>query len=253
MNLLKDMMNNVSLEETKRGKITYINIDELHENENNIYEVSNIEELAENIAEGGLMQPILVTEANDKLIIHTGHRRVAALKTLFHQGISINFLGKTLDFEVPIIRIDNTGDDVQNKISLIRSNSYRQLTTEQRIQIVKEASNLYQELVDRGEKPPGRQREWISSLTGISDGTTKNILAEENKIELGQVAPKEKKQELTAAKILKKVESLKKYLEEVDWDLIEDTLGIEDIFDITHGIYLDMEKICLERENNDRG
>ncbi|MFV0479880.1 MAG: ParB/RepB/Spo0J family partition protein [Anaerorhabdus sp.] len=233
MNILNDMLNNESFKNTS-AKIKYISIEDLKSNEKNIYEITDIDELAESIAEGGLMQPILITEEDGQVLIHTGHRRVAALRQLFSLGKEVYFLGRHLDGEVPSIKIALSGDIILDKISLMRSNSYRQFTTEQRLEIVKEASQLYQELVERGEKPPGRQREWICALTGISDGTTKNILAEENKSTSGQVAP-EKTKVSPADTFSKKIKAFKKFListedvEIADYTLIEE--DIDDIID----------------------
>lgn len=189
MNILEGMLNESSNQNTNKGKIVYRNISELIPNTNNFYSMNDIEPLAESIKEGGLMQPILIVEKEEGTYIHSGHRRIAAMKLLFEKKDTVKYIGRELDDEVPCIMYE-AEDTLHERISIIRSNSYRNYTSDERVAIVKSAHELWNELIEIKKKPKGREREWITALTGISDGTVKKILAE---LGLGQVAPKKAK------------------------------------------------------------
>ena len=72
-----------------REQIEYIDIDRLHQDERNFYELPGIPELAANIEFAGLQQPLRVrpdSEREGHYIIVSGHRRHAALSQLVQEG-----------------------------------------------------------------------------------------------------------------------------------------------------------------------
>ena len=134
-------------------------------------------------------------------------------------------MGKQFDFEIPCI-VYNTlfENDVDEQISLMRSNSYRHYTKEEREAVVKEAHRLYEQLPE-DKKPSGREREWITNLTGISDGLVKNILASlnqeismnEQKEDAGQIAPDEGEDVVDIKKEAKKlIKSMNKLADQIE-------------------------------------
>ena len=80
-----------------RKQIEYIDIDLLHEDPRNFYEVSGVDELASNIALFGLMDPLLVRSAED------GTVQIMPLKRLWAYGNYTRFL------HPGYVRVDVTG------------------------------------------------------------------------------------------------------------------------------------------------
>ena len=190
-NVLMDMLNTASLDDAKKGKIVYLNLDDLIPNPLNHASMSEIDALAENIAEGGLLQPLLVIKGSNGIRIHSGHRRYQALLKLRDAGKPFDYMGKQFTDEVPCIYVDgHWKTQVDEEISLMRSNSYRHYDPNERKQVVLRAHELFQ-MLPVEQQPKGREREWITALTGISDGTVKKILAELNKTDLPEMNDQE--------------------------------------------------------------
>ena len=63
-----------------------IDIDLIEPNKNNIYEISEIEALADDIERQGLMTALVVSEHNGRYELISGHRRLAAIKSLIADG-----------------------------------------------------------------------------------------------------------------------------------------------------------------------
>ena len=64
-----------------------IEIEDIQPNEDNFYEMSEIEELAEDIERQGLMSVLIVeTAENGKYRLISGHRRLTAIKRLVDEG-----------------------------------------------------------------------------------------------------------------------------------------------------------------------
>lgn len=220
--VLQKMLNGDSLEDAKKGKIVYLDVDELKPNPLNTASIHEIDELAANINEGGLLQPLIVMRKNNSYVIHSGHRRYEAIKKIFAQGKTIDYVGKQFEYEIPCIVYGSLfKNDVDEQISLMRSNSYRHYTKEERIEVVTEAHKLYEQLSDE-EKPSGREREWITNLTGISDGLVKNILASLNQEiaeedSSGQIAPEEGEDVVDIKREAKKlIKSMNKLADQIE-------------------------------------
>ena len=65
-----------------------IDIENIEPNRNNFYENSEIEALADDIERQGLMTALVVSEHNGKYELISGHRRLAAIKSLIADGRS---------------------------------------------------------------------------------------------------------------------------------------------------------------------
>ena len=63
-----------------------IDIDDIEPNRNNFYEISEIESLADDIERQGLMNALVVSEDDGRYELISGHRRLAALKSLIADG-----------------------------------------------------------------------------------------------------------------------------------------------------------------------
>lgn len=230
LNSVMGEMLNTSTKTT--AKLIYVEVDELKINPLNPIPDSKLEkqrviEMAESIKEGGLIQPIVAEIVQGEKVIISGNTRWKAISLLTEQNISYRFLQKELDGEIPVLIMPSSEDETENIIAQLRSNRYRQLTKEEREEIVIKAHECYQIQCDQGKRPKGREREWITMLTGISDGTVKTILSELNQTtadssineseELGQIAP-EKEKASEAIKLSKKITALIKNLDKIDFD-----------------------------------
>ena len=79
----------VNIEDDKNIRIHMYKLrkDKIIENENNNYELNDIEQLSDSIEQLGLLQPLLVKKLpNDMYEIVAGHRRYNAIKKLVAEG-----------------------------------------------------------------------------------------------------------------------------------------------------------------------
>ena len=224
MGLLTDkengLLNEVSLAEAKKAKIVYLDLDEIHENPGNIGEPTEqeINYRMENIREVGLLQPLLVMKVGDKIVLNTGHKRFRAIRKLTEMGESYKYLGKELLGQVPCQFLDDMAKDEMFDVIAICSNAHHPDSKEEKRQKVWRLHKTYRWLVVTDRKPEGREREWISSMTGISDGTVKNLLAEFNSqidVQDTVLAPEEKPKDVNK-EITGKLNKMNKYLSKVD-------------------------------------
>lgn len=154
------------IENKKNFDLRHIPVDKIVPNPSNFYELSNIEDLANNIREFGLMQNLEVTEFMDgderKYRIITGHRRYEAIKLLIANGENI---------ETIPCKIERDLSDIEERLRLIKSNSdTRELTQEDKRKQVEELQSLYsQKATLTGEKISKTEiKEAIAQTVGLS-------------------------------------------------------------------------------------
>lgn len=141
-----DLMNK---DEHKRKKTNTKNIpiEEIKENENNNYDLVDIDKLADSIDELGLLQPILVKQ-RDKYSYEliAGHRRFNAIKKL----ISENRLPE--DYEVLAKKVDEDEDELVTRLKLHETNlqtrSLLKMPEEEKIAIIDD----YMDILDKAKK-----------------------------------------------------------------------------------------------------
>lgn len=162
---LADMLKEVSNPDTGREQIEYIRRDLIDSDANNFYQLSDIEGLADNIAFAGLQQPIRVRKNpdNDRYTIISGHRRRAAIELLAKDE-------PEKWQEVSCIVQQDTASPALQQLQLIFANSStRKLTpveiSEQAVQVEK---LLYQLKEEEGYEFPGRMRDHVSEVVGVS-------------------------------------------------------------------------------------
>ena len=63
-------------------EIVNIKCSQIKTNDENFFEVANVDELAESIELIGLQQPLVVTKSSNGYLLIAGHRRFAAIKSL---------------------------------------------------------------------------------------------------------------------------------------------------------------------------
>ncbi len=234
MGLLTDkdngLLNADSIAEARKGKIVYLGLDEIKQYEGNIWEPNDkeIEQRKENILEVGLLQPLLVMKTDDGIILNSGHKRYLAIRQITEEGRSYRYLGKELTGVVPCQYLNDYADDETFDLVSICSNAHHPDSKEEKREKVWRLHKHYQKLVSEGNKPSGREREWITAMTGISDGTVKTLLAGFNTQESiltedAKFAPEEEKKTDVNKEVTKKLNNINKYLEKVELEPLSDS------------------------------
>lgn len=140
-------------------QIEYIDIGLLDGDERNFYQLTDIDELADNIQMCGLQQPIRVRAGEGgRFTIVSGHRRRAALAQLVEKG-----LGQFR--RVPCIRETDDASPALQELRLIFANSSTRKLTSAEIgeQAERVEALLYQLKEDGFEFPEGRMRDVVAA------------------------------------------------------------------------------------------
>ena len=149
----------------KREEIEYIDIDKIDSDARNFYELSGLEALAANIELCGLQQPIRVRTSPNKpsrVVIISGHRRVAALRMLVDEG-------KEVFREVACIREENPGSWAMQELRLIYANNdTRKMSSADLAKQAERIQELLYELKEEGVEFPGRMRDHVAEACQIS-------------------------------------------------------------------------------------
>lgn len=204
MSLLK------KINESNEDKLVDIELELINNNKlNNIYNIDNIEELAENILVNGQIDPIIVYLNAGEYTILSGHRRFEALKTIDKEFAKCILVAKPETIE-------------EEKILLVEANSQRIKTKDELKNEIVYKKESYTKL--KSEKNPkyvnANINKLIATETGVSLATVKRTIAE-NKI------TSTKKDELSNQEQFdKKLNNLRNYL-----------LKNEDSIDISEELY----------------
>lgn len=160
---LKTLAQPVSNSDTGREQIEYIDVDLLDKDQNNFYQLSDLDALADNIATVGLQQPIRVRDGeNGHVVIVSGHRRTAAIRKLVEEG-------RTDLREVPCIRERGEASPALQELRLIYANSStRALSSSEISQQVEKVRDLLYQLKEEGYEFPGRMRDHVAEACKIS-------------------------------------------------------------------------------------
>lgn len=159
-------------------QIEYIDIDLLHKDPRNFYEVSGVDELASNIALFGLMDPLLVRSAEDGTVqIVSGHRRHAALRKLVEEG------HEELR-QVPCIRVEGEASPALQELRLIYANSdTRKMTSADIAKQAERVEQLLYQLKEEGHPFPGRMRDHVAEACKISKSKLSRLHAIQNNLD----------------------------------------------------------------------
>lgn len=160
---LKTLAQPVSNSDTGREQIEYIDVDLLDKDQNNFYQLSDLDALADNIATVGLQQPIRVRDGeNGHVVIVSGHRRTAAIRKLVEEG-------RTDLREVPCIRERGEASPALRELRLIYANSStRTLSSPEISQQAEKVRELLYQLKEEGYEFPGRMRDHVAEACKIS-------------------------------------------------------------------------------------
>ena len=160
MDVLGEQLAGVAeLNTTGPEQIEYIDIGLLDGDERNFYQLTDIDELADNIQMCGLQQPIRVRAGEGgRFTIVSGHRRRAALAQLVKKGLD--------QFRrVPCIRETDDVSPALQELRLIFANSSTRKLTSAEIgeQAERVEALLYQLKEDGFEFPEGRMRDVVAA------------------------------------------------------------------------------------------
>ena len=140
-------------------QIEYIDIGLLDSDQRNFYQLTDIDELADNIQLCGLQQPIRVRAGEGgRFTIVSGHRRRAAVAQLVDKGLE--------QFRrVPCIRETDDASPAMQELRLIFANSAtRKLTSAEIGEQAERVEALLYQLKDEGyEFPEGRMRDVVAA------------------------------------------------------------------------------------------
>lgn len=154
----------VSDPDTGKQQIRYIPLELIDPDPDNFYTMDGLEELAGSIEMLGLQQPLLVRPGeNGHYITISGHRRRAAIQ-LISDGGSGQFAGG-----VPCIVDESPASDALRELKLIMANAdTRKMNSADQGKQAERIEDLLRQLVDEGYEFPGRLRDWVAELSGLS-------------------------------------------------------------------------------------
>lgn len=163
--LLKDVSTLATASDFGREQIEYIDIGLIDGDPGNFYKLTQLEELASNIAVVGLQQPLRVriSEADpQRVVVVSGHRRLAALKLLMKEGRE-DLRG------VPCIREHTAGSAALQELRLIYANrDTRVISSWELAKQAERVEMLLYQLKEEGFEFPGRMRDHVAQACKIS-------------------------------------------------------------------------------------
>lgn len=165
---LADVLRDVSaqdLGQEGREKLVYLDIDLIDDDPKNFYDLSNVEELANNIELIGQQQPARVRVHPDnpeRYMIVSGHRRRAARRILVQEG-------KEQFRLMPCIIEQPAGSEALQELRLIYANSdTRRMTAAEISRQAERVEMLLYELKEQGMEFSGRMRDHVAEACKVS-------------------------------------------------------------------------------------
>lgn len=161
---LADVLGKVSESDTAE-RLIYVPYDKLVADTQNGYSMAGINELARSIETVGLLQPLRVYDLdhNGLFQITSGHRRHAAIGQLIKAG------SKSFERGVPCVEDMGEVSDALRELKLLLANAdNRKLTPADEAQQAERISDCIRRLEDEGFEFPGRHRDWVAKLSGMS-------------------------------------------------------------------------------------
>ena len=161
---LAKLMKDVSGADTGKQRIQYIPLDLIDPSPENFYSLEGLDELAGSIEMLGLQQPLLVRPTKGgRYTVISGHRRRASIM-LICDGGSTQFADG-----VPCIVDTSAASEALQELKLIMANAdTRKLTSADQSKQAERIEDLLRQLEDEGFEFPGRLRDWVAKITGMS-------------------------------------------------------------------------------------
>jgi ParB family chromosome partitioning protein len=160
---LADVLKDVSTSDTGREQIEYISLSLIDEDPNNFYQLSDLDELAANIAFCGLQQPIRVRQKEDgRYIIVSGHRRRAAVAMLAEED------PQRWQEVSCIVERDAVSPSLQQLRLIYANANTRKMSPAEISQQAEQVQDLLYQLKEEGYEFPGRMRDHVAEAMSIS-------------------------------------------------------------------------------------
>ncbi len=145
-----------------------IDIDDIEPNRNNFYEISEIESLADDIERQGLMNAMVVSEDDGKYELISGHRRLAAIKSLIADG-------RRRSGKVPCF-IKGAKPNTETELDLIMLNAtQRKYSDADTMREYEELTRIFKKLETSGKPVKGRIRDKIADALNVSPAQIGNL------------------------------------------------------------------------------
>ena len=160
---LADVLKDVSASDTGREQIEYISLSLIDEDPNNFYQLSDLDELAANIAFCGLQQPIRVRQKEDgRYIIVSGHRRRAAVAMLAEED------PQRWQEVSCIVERDAVSPSLQQLRLIYANANTRKMSPAEISQQAEQVQDLLYQLKEEGYEFPGRMRDHVAQAMSMS-------------------------------------------------------------------------------------
>lgn len=172
-----DLSQYIDKAESKMDTLPRLTAVELHlidPSATNFYSMPGIEQLADNIATVGLLEPPRVREKDGRYVLVSGHRRLAALRLLVERGEKDphDLIPVFLDEEPDPgeARDKDAARIALRQLRLIYANSdNRQYSSADKTREVQELSAIFAELKRLGYEFPGKLREHVAAAAHVSE------------------------------------------------------------------------------------
>ena len=161
---LSEILKDVPTPDTSRDVIQYLPYANIIPDAKNGYSMDGLEELARSIELVGLQQPLRVRPLIDSSMqILSGHRRHAAI------GLILDRNPLAFPDGIPCIIDRGEASAALQELKLLLGNAdNRKLTAADEAQQLERMSDCIRRLEAEGWKFPGRHREWLSKMSGMS-------------------------------------------------------------------------------------
>lgn len=166
--MAKLKLNNAIMDDLKAAasdsfidNLKMLEVDRIIPNDNNFYEMTEIEELAEDIERQGLMSVLVVTEDNGEFHLVSGHRRLKAVKLLIDEG-------RRKSTTVPCyIRSAKSADETQLDLIMLNA-TQRKYSDSDTMREYEELERIFKAMEQAGKPVKGKIRNNIARVLNVS-------------------------------------------------------------------------------------
>lgn len=152
----------------KSGTLCMIPLDDLLPNPKNPYPLlweGDMEKLMDSIEDTGLLEPVSAYPMDDgKYMLVSGHNRREAYRRLRAERED----GTHRWDKIPCVIAEKPSSEAEERIILVEANRQRVKTPMILTMEMETIGDAYYELVQAGQKPPGRKRDWIAKQMDIT-------------------------------------------------------------------------------------
>jgi hypothetical protein len=206
------------LKEAQNSKISFIEIDEILENDLNLYTVRNVEGYAQSIMETGIHEPLTVMKRPEGYVLLAGHSRLAALKQLVAEGYRYSYCEQDITGKAPVIIRPEFSDKTDELKALIASNYQRELTAKDKADLIDACLDIIRSDKKNDKKIKGRMAHQIAAMIPVPEFYIKNYLAKNAKQETDQGEEQSIQDERRKySKVFMQMKRLTESMRDYDW------------------------------------